>query len=249
MAERRVLEGLRMLITGASQGIGQALAEAAANRGVRVLAVARSEAALAELQERIRTPFESLAADVTDPSDRRRVIQAVGEKLGGLDLLVNNAGRGGFGLFSESSSERLRRIMEVNFFAAVEMTRGCLPLLQAGWEPAIINVSDARARFGIKEQSEYAASKAAVEAFSSSLRAELSSQGIEVLVIAPEPVRTRFSKNMLGGTAPEPETPLSPERVAQDILQAIERRRKRTVVISSRSRVRRFVARLAPVLN
>src|SRR5262245_50068597 len=118
MARRRIAEA-RMLITGASQGIGRALAEESARRGARVLAVARSESLLAELAEKVRGPLppspspprgagghgcgtiETLAADITSPQDRQRMVEAARERFGGLDILVNNAGIGATGHFAE----------------------------------------------------------------------------------------------------------------------------------------------------
>src|SRR5438105_646120 len=120
---RRQIAGTRMLITGASQGIGRALAEAAVARGARVLAAARSEALLAELVEAVRGKggtIHTVAADVTSPADRQRMVDAAREHFGGLDVLINNAGIGATGHFVEAAPERLRQIMEVNFFGVTE---------------------------------------------------------------------------------------------------------------------------------
>src|SRR5579871_4044184 len=99
---RRDLRGLRILITGASQGIGRALALAAAVRGARVLAAARSEPLLRELADQARAnggTLETVVADVTAPADRQRLIDAAVRCFGGLDVLVNNAGIGATGHF------------------------------------------------------------------------------------------------------------------------------------------------------
>src|SRR5690349_14950862 len=119
MGQRRKLAGLRILITGASQGIGRALALTAARRGARVLAAARSQLLLDELAREARAAggvLETVAADVTEPSDRQRMVAAAEQHFGGLDVLINNAGIGATGHFAEVSPERLRKIMEVNFF-------------------------------------------------------------------------------------------------------------------------------------
>src|SRR5207249_10369192 len=105
---RRRITGSRMLITGASQGIGRALAEASAARGARVLAVARSEQLLRELTEQTRVrggTLETLAADITDPGDRQRMAEVAVHHFGGIDILVNNAGIGATGHFIEVSPE------------------------------------------------------------------------------------------------------------------------------------------------
>src|SRR5581483_8985259 len=104
MGRRRRIDGARLLVTGASQGIGRALVEAAARRGARVLAVARSEDLLNELVRSVRAAggtVEPVVADVTGPDDRRRMVDAALKHFGGLDVLVNNAGIGATGHFAE----------------------------------------------------------------------------------------------------------------------------------------------------
>src|SRR4051794_11298075 len=106
MGQRRTIAGLRILITGASQGIGRALAEAAAARGARVLAAARSESLLDDLARRVRAAggvIETVPADVTDPEGRQRMAEAARQHFGGLDVLVNNAGIGATGHFVDVS--------------------------------------------------------------------------------------------------------------------------------------------------
>src|ERR1700730_4085859 len=141
MARRRI-DGARILITGASQGIGRALAEAAAARGAKVIAVARSEDQLAELASKVHAQGGSLVtlrADITDADDRRRMVDAAAQHFGGIDILVNNAGIGATGHFADAGPDRLRKIMEVNFFGLAERPRAFLPLLRQGNKPAIVN--------------------------------------------------------------------------------------------------------------
>src|SRR5438270_8697080 len=104
MGQRRQIAGLRVVITGASQGIGKALAQRASQRGARVLAVARSEDQLRELAETARERgevIETLTADVTNPDDRERMVEGALQHLGGVDVLINNAGVGATGHFAE----------------------------------------------------------------------------------------------------------------------------------------------------
>ena len=153
--------------------MGAALTEAAVQRGAKVLAAARSEDLLWELAATVQTSGGTLAtirADVTCPEDRRRMVEAAQQILGGADVLVNNAGIGATGHFAEAASDRLRRIMEVNFFGLTETTRVFLPLLRAGHRPAIVNISSIAGKRGIPARSEYSASKFAVQGFSEALR-------------------------------------------------------------------------------
>lgn len=251
MGQRRQLSGLRVLITGASQGIGLALAEAAARRGARVLAAARSADALADLAARVKAAggtLEQVTADVTVPADRQKMVEAAQSHFGGLDVLINNAGIGATGHFVEASPERLRQIMEVNFFGLVETTRVLLPLLRKGHTPAIVNISSIAGKRGIPARSDYSASKFAVEGFSEALRAELVKDGIDVIVVAPGLTQTNFSKNMLEQKAKlqmDHLRGMTAEAVAEATLRALERGRDRTV-LTFQGKLLTFVSRFFP---
>lgn len=229
MGRRRTLAGLRILITGASQGIGRALAIAAIDAKMRVLAVARSQDLLNELKAEVNRhggALETVTADITVANDRERMVAATAQHLGGLDILVNNAGIGATGHFAEVGSDRLRRIMEVNFFGLTETTRALLPLLRQGRTPAVVNISSIAGKRGIPARSEYSASKFAVQGFSEALRAELSKDGIDVLVVSPGLTQTNFSQNMIEQKARlqmDHMRGMTSEQVAAAILRAIER--------------------------
>src|SRR3970040_1346342 len=131
MARRR-LQNKRALVTGASGGIGRAIALELARAGVDQVLVARRAdklAAVAAEVSRLGRRAEIVVGDVTDPETRRRALAAAHEKLGGLDVLVNNAGVSAHGRFADADPGRLRPIMETNFFAPVELIREALPLL------------------------------------------------------------------------------------------------------------------------
>jgi short-subunit dehydrogenase len=236
MGHRRSISGTRMLITGASQGIGEALAEAAALRGVCVLAAARNATLLAELANRVRGRggvLQTVQADVTIPADRQRMVEAAQQHFGGLDILVNNAGIGATGHFADVSPDRLRKIFEVNFFGLTETTRALLPLLRAGSRPAIVNISSIAGKRGIPARSEYSASKFAVQGFSEALRAEVAKDGIDVLVVCPGLTQTNFSHNMIEQKALVPldhMRGMTPGQVAEHTLRAIAKGRNETIL-------------------
>jgi short-subunit dehydrogenase len=242
-----------MLITGASQGIGKALAQAAAARGAKVLAVARSDDLLREVAEQVRAhggTLEPVCADITNANDRYRMVEAACHHFGGLDILVNNAGIGATGHFVEASPERLRTIMEVNFFGVTETVRAFLPILRAGDQPAIVNISSIAGKRAIPARSEYSASKFALQGFSEALRAELAKDGIDVLVVCPGLTATNFSKNMLEQKARMPVDHLrgmKPEKAAAAILHTIERGRHE-VCLTLQGKLLVFVSRFFPRL-
>src|SRR5215470_4566363 len=130
MTKRRLTDR-RALVTGASSGIGRALAVELARQGVDVVLLARREHRLAEVAEQISQLGRRavcVVGDVTDATVRQRALAAAREQLGGLDILVNNAGVAAHGRFAEASPGRVRPIMEVNFFAPIEFIREALPL-------------------------------------------------------------------------------------------------------------------------
>jgi short-subunit dehydrogenase len=216
--------------------------------------VARSEDLLRELATEAKAAggiVEAVHADITSPEDRQRMVEAALSHFGGLDVLVNNAGIGATGHFADCGPERLRAIMEVNFFALTETTRVFLPQLRRGNRPAIVNISSIAGKRGIPARSEYSASKFAVQGFSEALRAEMARFGIDVLVVCPGLTQTNFSKNMLEQKARlqlDHMRGMTAEAVAEATLRAIERG-KNEVCLTLQGRlialVNRFFPRLA----
>jgi short-subunit dehydrogenase len=233
---RRQLHGKRVLVTGASSGIGRALAEKAAAAGMRILMTARSSDPLEELAGSLAAKgYEAVAlpADITVPEDRRRLLQTALDRFGGLDVLVNNAGVGTQGCFTDSSEAVLRQIMEVNFFASAEMIRLAVPLLEGGRQPAIVQVASMCGRRSMPFWSEYSASKFAVCGLIEALRPELVRFGLDVLLILPGVTQTNLGNNLLhtdGQMAFKFENGMKPEYVAGKILRALASNRAETVI-------------------
>jgi short-subunit dehydrogenase len=249
---RRELTGCRVALTGASSGIGRELAAQLAQAGARLVLLARREALLGELAEQLRgrgAVVETVSGDVTDPAARTALLSVAKERFSGLDLLVNNAGISALGRFDQASSERLRRIMEVNFFAPVELTREALPLLSSGRQPLVVNIGSILGHRGIPQCSEYCASKFALRGWSEALRAELANSGIGVLVVSPGTTRTEFFEHVLeGGRTPWPQQPgVPPALVARRTLAAI-RKGKHEIFVNSRGRLLVYLNRLWPWL-
>jgi short-subunit dehydrogenase len=226
---QRILTDRRALVTGASSGIGRALAIELARRGVDLVLIARREDRLAEVAGEIRKLGRraiTVAGDVTDPAVRRRALDAARDELGGLDILVNNAGVGAHGRFADADPGRLRPIMEVNFFAPVELIREALPLLRAGVRPIVVNVGSVLGHRAAPHKSEYSASKFALHGFSDAIRPELARLGIDVLVAAAGPTDTEHFDTLLEdcGEMPWGNPRRKPaNEVARIIVRAIER--------------------------
>ena len=251
MGQRRELAGARVLVTGASQGIGRALAELAARRGAKVIATARSMNLLNDLGGALRSDaltFVPLQADITKADDRQKMVDTAMEQFGGLDVLINNAGIGATGHFADTTPDVLRSIMETNFFGTVEVTRAFLPVLKNGNKPAIVNISSIVGKRALPARGLYSASKFAMEGWSQAIRAELYKDGIDVLVINPGLTQTNFSKNMLEQKAKiqmDHLRGMTSEQVAEASLRAIEKGKNNTN-LTTRGKMLLLFARFFP---
>ena len=249
----RYLTDRRALVTGGSSGIGRALAIELARRGVDVVLLARREERLTEVAQQIAQLGRRaipVVGDVTDPAARRRALDAAQQELGGLDILVNNAGIAAHGRFAEADPGRLRPIMEVNFFAPVELIRESLPLLRAGRQPIVVNVGSILGERGCPHKSEYSASKFALHGFSEAVRPELAVLGIDVLVVAAGPTETEHFDVLIEdkGDLPWGNPRRKPAaEVARSIVRAIERN-KHEVITSWRGWLWVLLNRLWPRL-
>lgn len=227
----------RALVTGASGGVGRALAVRLAEAGVDTVLLARRREPLEETAELVhRTGRKAIliVGDVTDPADRQRALTAAAEQLGGLDMLINNAGVGAHGRFHEAAPNRLRSIFEVNLFAAMELTREAVPLLREGRDPCVANVGSILAWRGAPFVSEYAASKFALRGWSEAIRSEFAKLGIHVLHSSPSTIASEFRANLLERAEQVPwgnRGGVSPERVADRVVRGIERRQKEVAIL------------------
>lgn len=233
---KRDLKGKRILITGASSGIGKAIAIEAGERGARVFVTGRNQERLAAVVKTIRQNggiADSLDGDLTDPIERERLLRAVEQSFGGLDVLVNNAGHGATGHFQYATPDRLRSIMELNFFAPCELSRLAIPMLKMGADPAILMINSVAGRRAIPSRTEYSASKFALMGFSEALRGELSKDNIEVCVVSPGLTESSFEDNMLENSARHSlhaQRSMKASDAATLILNSLEKRKNETTL-------------------
>ncbi|MDR0520553.1 MAG: SDR family NAD(P)-dependent oxidoreductase [Planctomycetaceae bacterium] len=228
---RRTLNGKRILLTGASSGIGAALSEMLAEEGADLVLTARRKDRLQKNAENIRKKFPerkilAVDGDITEEDVRQRAVSAAVSQLGGLDILINNAGVGAMARFEDTTKETLRRIFEVNFFALFELTQLALPHLKQGAQPLVVNLSSIVGLRGVPHYSVYGAAKFAVSGLSESMRAEFSRYGIGVLLVCPGTTQTEFFDVLQQSTsAPNlpPHRPVTAESVAKRIVQAMKK--------------------------
>lgn len=242
------------VVTGASSGIGYHLTRLLAGRGATVVALARRVERLEALRQATSDASGEVIihpGDVTDAELRRSLWERVGEiGQGRLDLLVNNAGVGALGPFATASPERLRRVMEVNFFAPVELARGAIPLLRNGRQSVICNIGSVLGHRAVPDKSEYCASKFALHGWSDSVRAELADEGIQVTLVSPSTTASEFFDAAIdteAGLTSKSIGSWPAEKVARAALSAIMARRAE-VILSLGGKALVYADRLAPPL-
>jgi uncharacterized oxidoreductase len=189
------LNDKKILITGGGSGIGLELARRLADANQVVIA-GRDTAKLERARE--QTPaLRTLRLDVTSKEEARQSIAWFADELGGLDLLVNNAGVfGGYGLRSPKAAEKSVEEVEVNLVGAIRMTRLALPLLDNSADAGVVFMSSAVALAAVPGFAVYAATKAAVHSLARSLRAELESDHIQIFEVLPPVVDTDFARDL-----------------------------------------------------
>ncbi len=223
------LAGRVALVTGASSGLGRALALELARRGARLVLAARDRDRLS------RTAREALVTDPADvlvqPTDltRRQEVEALAaaaqRAFGGLDILVNNAGLGRADRVIDSDPGEVESMIQVNLWGLYLVTRFCLPLMLGRESGQVVNISSVAASNPSPGFAMYAATKAAVSSFSQSLRQELRGEGIRVLDVCPGMTDTAFFAGFAaGGKSPLPLEAgplLKPSEVATAVADAI----------------------------
>ncbi|TWT90699.1 Diacetyl reductase [(S)-acetoin forming] [Pseudobythopirellula maris] len=233
---RRSLRDKRVVLTGASTGIGRVLALRLAREGARLVLVARNQeklAGVAEEARRLGGEAVVCAGDVTDPIVRTAALQTAKAEFGGLDLLINNAGVSALGRFVGSDPDRLRSVMELNLFAAAELIRGAAPMLADGDDPLVVNMGSVLGHVGAPHNSEYCASKFALRGLSEAIRPELRRSGIGLLLVSPGTVATEFFDHVVDKRNDPPwgkPRGVTPERVARRTVRAMKWRRREIVV-------------------
>jgi short-subunit dehydrogenase len=184
------IAGAVALVTGASSGIGRATALALATRGATVLLHGRDRAALAQLAD--RTGGTALVEDLAEPGGGARLAERVIAEVGGVDLLIANAGTGYAGSFSTMDDVLPGRLIAANLTAPVELTRALLPAMVTRGRGSIVFITSIAGRTGVAGEAVYAATKAGLDVFAESLRLELHGTDVHIGVLVPGVVATEF---------------------------------------------------------
>ena len=193
------LIGRVAVVTGASKGIGAAIAEALAAEGCRLVLAARSADRLEEMAEELRARFRvevlSVPTDISDERQARSLIETAADHFGCVDILINNAGMGIYGAIDELNLDDLRHVFEVNFFGPLAALQAAVVLMRRQGGGTIVNVSSIVGRFPQPLGGGYTATKFALQGASGAARAELKRDNIELILVCPGLTETEFSQN------------------------------------------------------
>ena len=251
------MKGRRIILTGASEGIGRALALALAARGARMALAARDRERLESLAQQCRAAGgEALAVptDVTSQQDLEWLVTETVKTFGGIDAVIHNAGITMWSRFDALQDlEIFGRLMEVNYHAPVRLTALALPHLKQS-RGLIVAVASLAGLTGVPERSAYAGSKHAMVGFFDSLRIELAGSGVDVSVVAPDFVVSEIHKRAIGpdgeplGASPMMQAKImTAEECARHIMRGMEKR-QRLVLMTTRGKLGRWLKLLAPSL-
>lgn len=242
------------VVTGASSGIGEALARALAAEGAHTVLAARNATRLEQIVSEIRAAGGEAAAvqvDVTDPKACKALMDRTVELYGGIDILICNAGLSMRALFDDVDLAVLHRLMDVNFWGTVYCTKYALPMLQRS-HGSLVGISSVAGLHGLPGRTGYSASKYAMTGFLETVRIENIKKGLHVMVACPgfTASNVRFSALTADGS-PQGETPrneagmMTAEQVAQIVMRGILRR-KRLCLMEFEGRATHFIKKFAP---
>jgi short-subunit dehydrogenase len=244
-------------ITGASSGIGAATAKHAAEQGYDVVISARREERLQDLKRSIHADVNVhvVPLDVTAIDEHESIVDEVWEQAGPIDVFVHNAGITQRGLVNETELSVDRRVMEVNFFGVVSLTKAILPKMLDRGSGHFTIVSSVVGYIGTPMRSAYAASKHALHGYFDSLRAEVHDDGVGVTIVCPGYVDTEITVHALqadgsssGERAEKQQEGASPERVARKLLSATESN-KNEIYVGGSEIAAIYLQRLSPSLT
>jgi len=252
------MKGKVSIITGASSGIGKALAYELASKGSNLVIAARRDSLLLEIAENIRNQYNievvTVKADVSNSIDCKNIITKAIEKFNRIDILINNAGISQRAMFDELELDVIKKVMDVNYWGTVNTTKYALPYIKKA-KGSIVAISSISGFSPLPARTGYCSSKYAIHGFMESLRIEHLKTGVHIMIAAPEYVASEIREHALlndgkeqGKSPREEKEMLTAEYVAYRIVKGIKKRR-RTMVIGKKGAIAVGVSRFLPKLS
>jgi short-subunit dehydrogenase len=218
-------------ITGASSGIGEALVYECAKHQTKLILSARREEELKRVAKQANLKEENyliLPFDLADTSKANEYVQQIIETFGTIDVLINNGGQSQRSESIDTSSETERRLFEINYFSAVNLSKAVLPFMLKNKKGKIVVISSIAGKFGFYLRSSYSAAKHALHGYFDSMRLEVEKKGVSVLLVCPGKIKTNVSVNAISSDGKthnqmdeSHQQAMSAETCAQQIIQAI----------------------------
>lgn len=245
-----------VIITGASSGIGKALALECSRKGAKVVIAARNQDKLETFLQTLQKTTEVLAvvADVSKEEDCKNLIEKAVERFGAVDVLINNAGISMRAMFKDLELKVLHELMDVNFWGTVNCTKFALPWLLKS-KGSVVGVISIAGYIGLPGRTGYSASKFAIRGFLDTLRVENLKTGLHVLVAAPgfttSNIRqvARTADGTFQGETPRDESKMmTAEEVASKIIRAVEKRKRSLVLTFTEGKLTVFLSKWLPGL-
>ncbi len=231
--------GQLVFVTGASSGIGEAIAREFARRGARLVLSARREGELHRVKESCERPSEHvvLPLDLTDTAGLAGAVEQIRRRVGEVDVFIHSGGVSQRARAEDTALSVDRRIMELNYFAAIALTKALLPAMLARGRGHLVPISSVSGKIGTPRRTAYCASKHALHGFFDGLRAEVHERGLRVTLVCPGYVKTAVSANALTGdgtahgvTDQEIARGISPEECAAAVARGVAREDLEVVV-------------------
>ena len=253
----KTLEQKVVWITGASSGIGEALAQVFANLGAKVVLSARRGEELERVRQQLNHPEYHLCVpfDVTQADQAQQVVEQVIEKCQRIDYLINNAGLSQRALIADTSMDTERRIMEIDYFAQINLTKLALPYLENQGSGHVVFISSVAGLLGTQYRASYSAAKGAIHMWANSLRAEYAEKGLNVSVVFPGFVKTNVSFNALNGAGNAQahqdeaiENGLDADDFAQKVVKAVLTNKEYIVIGGLKEKLGVAISRVSPKL-
>ncbi len=231
------LEGKVVVVTGASMGIGEAVAKVFADEGANVVLSSRSLERVEAARERIGNGEKTVAVacDVSDPAQTKALLQTALDRFGRVDVWVNNAGFGLVDSIQRMDMAACRKMFDTNLFGAMQCIQNVIPVMREQGSGCIINVSSVAGFIGVPYMAAYGATKHALNCISRATRVELAGTGVRILNVCPGFVATEFSNNAICGTDRKKmraanQRGIPAEQVARATLRGYLRGRREVVV-------------------